>query len=209
MNKKPASFRLSEPAKKLLAALSEHHGISQASVIEMALRKEARLEGVVIPSYSDRVCSIGYQKRSIHLLLDELIAAGVTHLVDVRENPWSRQKGYAKGALSKALVEVGIEYVHLKHAGNPQEHRRLAASHAECLEMYAEYLAKRPEIVEQMDAELSPLLAAGSRVCLFCYERHPDDCHRSILLDAWGRIRGETRPLTVDHLAPEGAERLL
>jgi len=36
--KYPISFRLSEEALSLLRGLSEHYGISQASVIEMALR---------------------------------------------------------------------------------------------------------------------------------------------------------------------------
>lgn len=40
--KKPTSFSISERADELLARLSEHHGISRSSVIEMLLRAEAR-----------------------------------------------------------------------------------------------------------------------------------------------------------------------
>jgi len=44
--KSASSFRLSEDAMRILKALAELHGISQASVIEMALRKLAREEKI-------------------------------------------------------------------------------------------------------------------------------------------------------------------
>lgn len=40
--KTPTSFRLSETARRLLRALAEKLSISQAAVIELALRGEAR-----------------------------------------------------------------------------------------------------------------------------------------------------------------------
>jgi hypothetical protein len=43
-NKQPSSYRLSEECRDLLIRLSEALGISQASVIEMAVRKLARAE---------------------------------------------------------------------------------------------------------------------------------------------------------------------
>lgn len=41
-NKQPTSFRLSSEAKALLADLATRLGISQASVLEMAIRELAR-----------------------------------------------------------------------------------------------------------------------------------------------------------------------
>lgn len=43
----PNSFRLSEDALRILRALAEYLGVSQAAVIEMALRELARKEKVI------------------------------------------------------------------------------------------------------------------------------------------------------------------
>ncbi len=45
-DKRPHSFRLSPTALTLIRKLSEMLGISQASVVEMAVRKLAEREGV-------------------------------------------------------------------------------------------------------------------------------------------------------------------
>lgn len=44
--KKATSYRLSEDALELIEQLKEKLGISQASVVEQAVRKLARLEGI-------------------------------------------------------------------------------------------------------------------------------------------------------------------
>jgi len=41
-----ASYRLSGEALALIARLAKHHGISQAAVVEMAVRQQARKDGV-------------------------------------------------------------------------------------------------------------------------------------------------------------------
>ena len=47
--KKSTSFHLSDEALELLCVLSGQLGISQAGVVEIAIRKLARLEGVARP----------------------------------------------------------------------------------------------------------------------------------------------------------------
>lgn len=44
--KQATSVRLSPDARRLLAALADRLGISQASVLELAIRDKARKEGV-------------------------------------------------------------------------------------------------------------------------------------------------------------------
>lgn len=46
MPKKPTSVRISEEAKRLLAALAQHQGITQAAVLELLIRKEAKEQGI-------------------------------------------------------------------------------------------------------------------------------------------------------------------
>ena len=44
-------------------------------------------------------------------------------LVDVRLNAVSRKSGFSKKRLTQALKDAGIEYVHEKDLGNPQDNR--------------------------------------------------------------------------------------
>jgi CxxC motif-containing protein (DUF1111 family) len=47
--KTATSFRLSLPARQLIEALAEDSGLSQASVVELALRDMAKQRGVKVP----------------------------------------------------------------------------------------------------------------------------------------------------------------
>lgn len=62
------SFTLSQTCKNLLGALSEWHGISMASVIEMIVREEARSKGLfpgVQLEGTDHESDRGMAKRSV------------------------------------------------------------------------------------------------------------------------------------------------
>lgn len=150
------------------------------------------------------IYSLGYQLRSIDAFIDLLTDAGVGVVVDVRETPWSRKRGFSKKALTEALSEAGILYEHVRYAGNPKELRRTAESHEDCLFSYAGYLTERPEVVDNLTALIDDHLMEGRSSCLICYERHPNDCHRSILLE---RIK-QIKEVEVVHLEPDGAPRL-
>lgn len=151
-----------------------------------------------------RVFSLGYQLRSVEDFVELLTGAGADVVVDVREVPWSRKPGFSKSPLTEALAQAGIAYEHAKFAGNPKSLRKAAPTHEDCLRSYAGYLAERPEIIEELDKVVSGHLTDGKSVCLVCYERHPRDCHRSILLDGWQSLGREAE---VVHLAPDGAPR--
>lgn len=153
---------------------------------------------------SPALYSLGYQLRSVDEFVQVLSRAGVDVVVDVREVPWSRKPGFSKTALEGALEAAGIAYEHARFAGNPKALRRAADSHEDCLASYAAYLDERPDLVAGLDGLVGEHLGGGRSVCLVCYERHPHDCHRSILIE---RLRG-VRQVEVVHLDPEGAPRL-
>lgn len=69
------------------------------------------------------LCTVGYEGRNVDDLLDVLLTAGVTRLVDVRELPLSRNRGLSKTALGHSLNDIGIAYEHMKPLGNPKENR--------------------------------------------------------------------------------------
>jgi uncharacterized protein (DUF488 family) len=151
------------------------------------------------------LCTIGYEKRSLEEYLHLLLEHGVEVVLDVRETAWSHKPGFSKTAFAQGLNGVGIEYFHLRIAGNPKWLREAAASHAECLQLYRSYVEGHPEVLEALDETLGQLGVSHRRIALTCFERHPEDCHRGILADEWAaRHAGE-----VEHLGPDGCRRLL
>jgi uncharacterized protein (DUF488 family) len=149
--------------------------------------------------------TIGYEKRSIEEYVALLIDAGVTIVVDVRETAWSHKPGFSKTRFRDTLAAVGITYLHAPWAGNPKTLRDRASSHEECISNYRRFLAHNPMVVREFDRFLARLASFGHAVALTCFERHPDDCHRSVLAEVWGQLPGRA----VEHLAPSGCARLI
>lgn len=152
-----------------------------------------------------KLFTLGYEQRSIEEFVDLLAAARIDVLLDVRETAWSHKPGFSKTPLSIAVEKVGIEYNHIHWAGNPKWLRSVADSHAECLDFYREYVESMEGLVESFVDVIEADLSSGKNVCLTCYERHPGDCHRGILVEQWVARGGSG----VEHLAPEGRPRLV
>ncbi len=131
------------------------------------------------------ILTIGYERATPASLLAALRGAGVRTLVDVRALANSRKPGFAKGALSAALEEAGIGYLHLRALGTPAEGRQAVRS-------------GRPEVMRRIfaahlagteaQAALANLsdLARRQRVCLLCLEDDPRQCHRTLVAEAVG-----------------------
>jgi uncharacterized protein (DUF488 family) len=61
-----------------------------------------------------RLYTIGYEQASIDDFVATLRTAGVELVIDVREQPLSRKKGFSKKALNALLEANDIGYIHLK-----------------------------------------------------------------------------------------------
>ena len=132
---------------------------------------------------ANRLFTIGYEQTPSKAVLDELESAGVKLLVDVRAVTSSRRPGFSKNQLAAGLDERGIAYVHLKGLGTPKEGRLAARSgqYAELERIFAKHL-KTPQAKEEMD-ELSALVKKAGPVCLLCYERDHEHCHRRFIAE--------------------------
>jgi uncharacterized protein (DUF488 family) len=123
--------------------------------------------------------TIGYEKANPDAVLFELKRAKVKLLVDTRAVAASRKAGFSKKQLAASLDEEGIAYLHLQKLGTPEEGRQ--AAHSGKMDVmwriYARHL-KTPGAVEAMD-ELVAIVESGQAVCLLCYERDKNFCHRS------------------------------
>jgi uncharacterized protein (DUF488 family) len=121
--------------------------------------------------------TIGYQGRDPAELVAALEAHGVEVLVDVRDRPVSRKKGFSKHALEELLSAHGIAYVHARELGNPKTNRDAGGGLATVLENYEAWMAERWDDAFEM---LGPMIE-DRRVCLLCLERDPQECHRTIV----------------------------
>jgi uncharacterized protein (DUF488 family) len=128
--------------------------------------------------------TLGYQGVDVEAYVQKLKAAGVGIVADVRETPWSHKRGFCKNILSSELSKAGIEYVHVKSAGNPKANRRSAPDLAECLRRYKVYLDGNPTGIADLIDVVRTAAARKQTVCLTCFEKDVQDCHRSILVDA-------------------------
>jgi uncharacterized protein (DUF488 family) len=147
--------------------------------------------------------------------LDRLRSDDVRLLIDVRQRRGVRGPQYCwanSRRLQAALAEAGIGYAHHRELAPTTELRRLQYAEDDRLgvgkrsrqALAAEYTRRYTEEILDL-ADLEPVAAAiaglpaGGRAALFCVERDPEACHRSLvaqrLADGYG--------LTVDHLVPE------
>lgn len=128
--------------------------------------------------------TIGYEKTALRDVLQTLKQAKIDLLVDARAVAASRRAGFSKRQLAAGLDESGIAYVHLQRLGTPAE-GRLAARTGDFKKLWRIFdkHLKTAAAREALD-ELEALLRSGRRVCLLCYCRNPDECHRSRIADA-------------------------
>jgi len=124
--------------------------------------------------------TIGYEGKTVDELLEQLEAAGVRLLIDVRAVAASRRPGFSKTALAGALRERGIDYLHLRPLGTPKAGRE-AARKGRIAEMHAIF----DEQLATPEAELAMAQAKAEAAerpsALLCFEADAAHCHREIV----------------------------
>jgi uncharacterized protein (DUF488 family) len=129
-----------------------------------------------------KLFTIGYEGRSPIEVIDRLQAAGIKRVVDVRELPLSRRRGFSKSVLAEALERAGIEYEHVRELGNPKPNRdRYKNGDVEGgAEHYRRHLhnGSYPALVTLADS------LAAIKTCLLCVEESHEVCHRAVIAGA-------------------------
>jgi uncharacterized protein (DUF488 family) len=123
--------------------------------------------------------TIGYEGRSIDEFILCLKQHNITRIIDVRELPISRKKGFSKSSLKQRLVRENIDYLHLKALGSPTEMRRKLKIDKDFdffSNAFSAYLSQKIDAID----ELYSYLKEGGN-CLMCFERDPQKCHRSLV----------------------------
>jgi uncharacterized protein (DUF488 family) len=145
-----------------------------------------------------KLFTVGYEQTPAKAVLDELQKAGVKLLVDVRAVAASRRPGFSKTQLAAGLDERGIGYVHLRGLGTPKDGREAARSgDQKQLERIYQAHLKMPQAREEMD-ELAALVKKTGPVCILCYERDHQQCHRRWIAE----IIEERESVRIENLMP-------
>ena len=158
------------------------------------------------------VATIGVYGWTLESFLDALREAGVELLVDVRQRRGVRGREYAWAnaqRLQAALAEAGIRYAHHEELAPTTELRqvqyreddRLGVGKRSRVGLAPEYAARY--VAEILDhVELDPVAAElpeHGASALFCVERDPEACHRSIVAERLAQAYG----VKVVHLRPD------
>ncbi len=126
------------------------------------------------------IYTIGYEGADLDAFLSTLRMADIRTLVDVRERPLSRKRGFSKSALAAALSAVGISYVHKPALGDPKPGRE--AARRGNYRLFQEIFGQQMASAQAQEALVAlEELARRERICLLCFERDPRHCHRGII----------------------------
>lgn len=127
------------------------------------------------------IFTIGYEGSIIEDFVATLKLTDVHVLIDIREVPVSRKRGFSKKALSTTLERAGITYVHLRDLGDPKPGRDAARrGDRQTFERIFRAHLKGRAAREALNQALE-ITSPGVRACLLCFERDHSGCHRAIV----------------------------
>lgn len=137
-------------------------------------------------NYMATLYTIGHSNRTLNVFLELLKTYHITHLVDVRSIPASRQlPWFNQSNLQKVLPKHNICYSHMKDLGGFRHAKRDSTNqgwHNAAFRGFADYM-QTPVFFAALK-KLNHLLTKKHRVVIMCAEAVPWRCHRSLIADA-------------------------
>jgi uncharacterized protein (DUF488 family) len=142
--------------------------------------------------------TVGYESTDLKFFIECLVENRITVLIDVRDYPGSRKRGFSKKALAEALKRVDITYEHWRQLGAPKTLRHELRETRE----WEKYVKGYSEVLDSQEPTLVSLADKTSTelVCLMCFERDHRECHRSLVAERLKHL-GLTGDAT--HLVPK------
>ncbi|PRA20835.1 DUF488 domain-containing protein [Pseudomonas poae] len=124
----------------------------------------------------------GYEGLTIDAFIARLKQAGIDKVLDVREYPLSRKKGFSKNAFAQCLAAEGISYEHSRPLGCPKPIRKQYKEEG----VWAVYARDFRSYIRTQTSVLNALLSSSmeQRICMVCYEADASFCHRSLIAEA-------------------------
>lgn len=150
---------------------------------------------VRLPHPAVAAYTVGYEGKSVDEFFNDLLAAGISGILDVRANPVSRKYGFAKRSMSRIAGYLGLVYHHMPELGITGEYRSSLSdfeSYQRLLNKYEKTML--PRCRRQLREAIN--LLKSRPLALLCMERDVRCCHRGRLAN---RIAEESG-LSVIHL---------
>jgi len=159
-----------------------------------------------------RIATIGVYGFTVDTFVDTLVGGGVGLLLDLRQRRGVRGPEYSwanSARLQQSLAAAGVGYRHVLELAPTTELRRLQyreddrqgvgrRNRVALAQEYAQRYTR--EILDPYDlGALVAELPGGSTTALFCVERDPEACHRSLVAQ---RLHAE-HGLPVTDLRPD------
>ena len=136
------------------------------------------------------IYTIGYEGLGLEDVLRQLRHANVRMVVDVRDVPLSRKRGFSKTALADALHAAGLEYLHVRSLGCPKSIRdqyRMNRDWSAYTAAFMKHLSKQATAVSELTK-----LCESRTAALLCYEADAGFCHRTYVARAAAAVSGSS-----------------
>ncbi len=145
------------------------------------------------------IYTIGYEGLSIEKFSDVLMKENVSVVVDVRNLPLSRKRGFSKTSLSDHLDKNNIDYVNIRGLGAPKAMREELKATSDYKTFFSRFRESIKPCQNLIDEILS-MVYDGKKVSLLCFERDHNYCHRKIVAEEIKKRDGNG--LKIRHLVP-------
>jgi uncharacterized protein (DUF488 family) len=139
---------------------------------------------------SPTLFTFGYEGLTIEAFIERLLTAEIKTIVDVRELPLSRKKGFSKNSFSAALSNHGIAYLHAPALGCPKPVRNQFKVDGNWRTYTRDFLA----YITTQEAPIQELvkISRATTACLVCFEADFSMCHRTFVARAARQHGGST-----------------
>ena len=128
---------------------------------------------------SRQLFTVGYEGATINSFVSRLRHNNIDCVLDIREVPLSRKRGFSKTELARRLNRFGIEYVHIRELGSPKpirEKLKLTRDYSTFFKKMQTHLTNKKDAIET-----AYHYVMTNTCCLMCFERLAAQCHRMIV----------------------------
>jgi uncharacterized protein (DUF488 family) len=139
---------------------------------------------------SRTLLTIGYTGYSLPEFIQALRDRRVECLMDVREIPLSRKRGFSKTAFREALTGEGIAYRHYRALGSPRALRHRLRLTGDFEQFFAGVRERLLQPDSHRDLEELVRIATQQRSCLMCCCSDWHFCHRKCLIESIEAMSG-------------------
>src|ERR1044072_2171647 len=131
-----------------------------------------------------KLFTIGDTGFSLDEFIVQLDESRIECLIDVREIPISRKRGFSKSALRERLEASGITYQHFRLLGSPRSLRHEVRRTEDFHKFFLSVSHHLAEAGSQTQVAEAIQMARHARSCLMCCCPDWQFCHRKCVVEA-------------------------